>query len=108
APIDLAPPKTYLPPPPPPEIPAVPAASVSPVAVEPAALGSAAPGTVAAPPEAPLPESGAESPSPEDVWNRGESPEEFMSPQPSPRGLCEACEDALSQLRQLTVAFLDE
>jgi hypothetical protein len=28
--------------------------------------------------------------------------------QPSPRGLCEACEDALSQLRQLTVAFLDE
>ena len=28
--------------------------------------------------------------------------------QPSPRGLCEACEDALSQLRQLTVAFNDE
>ena len=28
--------------------------------------------------------------------------------QPSPRGLCEACEDALSQLRQLTVSFLDE
>ena len=28
--------------------------------------------------------------------------------QPSPRGLCEACEDALSQLRQLTEAFLDE
>ncbi|TML00825.1 MAG: hypothetical protein E6G40_04885 [Actinobacteria bacterium] len=186
APIDLAPPKTYLPPPPPPEIPAVPAASVSPVAVEPAALGSAAPGTVAATPEAPLPESGAELPSPEDVWNRGETPEEFMSHQaaqwtsppsapqaapqvaepeekksgifkrtkkpkvkvsngfeytvpprgekkgqpptisvgpapearreincprcgqPSPRGLCEACEDALSQLRQLTVAFLDE
>jgi len=28
--------------------------------------------------------------------------------QPSPRGLCEVCEDALSQLRQLTEAFLDE
>jgi hypothetical protein len=27
--------------------------------------------------------------------------------QPSPRGLCEPCEDALTQLRQLTVAFAE-
>lgn len=187
APIDLAPPKTYLPPPPPPpEIPAAPAASVSPVTVEPVAPGSAAVGRVAASPEGRALESPAESPSPPDGWDRGESPEEFLSRhaaqwtsppsapqaappvvepeekkpgifkrtkkpkvkvsngfeytvpprgskkdqprtvsvgpapearreincprcgQPSPRGLCEACEDALSQLRQLTVAFLDE
>jgi hypothetical protein len=187
APIDLAPPKTYLPPPPPPaEIPVAPAASVPPVAVEPAARESAAAGRMGASPEAPVPESPAESPSPPDVWNQGEGPEEFLSRhaaqwtsppsalqaappvvepeekrpgifkrtkkpkvkvsngfeytvpprgskkaqpptvtvgpapearreincprcgQPSPRGLCEACEDALSQLRQLTVAFLDE